>query len=114
MLASPFVVKLVDYQYTIFIAELDKVAAIRVVRCADVVHSELLHKLYALLDSAWVGSCTKSTKGMVIGIALKQYLLSVKLKAELRSVLYGADSKLLGSLISHAAIFSNKLGYSLI
>ena len=49
------------------------------------VHSERLHQFYTLLHSTRVGGCTKSTKAVVIGIALEKNLIAVELEAEVGS-----------------------------
>ena len=61
MLAGPFVVELINYQYSVFVAELDEVAAIGIVRSADMIHAELLHQLDTLLDGTRIGSCSEGS-----------------------------------------------------
>ena len=58
MLACPFVIELIDDEDTVLIAQLDKLAAVGIVRGTDVVDAILLHQLDTLLDSPWIGGCT--------------------------------------------------------
>ena len=71
MLLCPLVVELVDNQDAILVTKPDEVATIRIVRRADVVQSELLHQLDALLDGTRIGSSTQSPQGVVVGITFQ-------------------------------------------
>ena len=61
MLLGPFVVQFVHNQYAVFVAESDEVAAVWIVRGTNMVHSELLHQLDALLNSLGIGRCTEGS-----------------------------------------------------
>ena len=55
MLASPLVIKLVNKQNTVFVAKLDKIATIGIMRSTDMVHAKLLDQLQALFDGLGIG-----------------------------------------------------------
>ena len=61
MLTGPFVVELVNEQDAIFVAEFDEVAAIRIVRSADMVHAKRLDESQTLLNGLGVGGSSQST-----------------------------------------------------
>ena len=99
MLAGPFVVELIDHQNTMFVAELDKLAAIGVVTGANVVNTILLHQQDALLDGLWIGCSTQSAQRVVVGIAFQKHLLTIEFETIVWTNLYGADAEALAVCI---------------
>ena len=109
MLTRPLVVELVDQQDTVLVAEADEVAAVGVVRGADMVHAELFHQQDALLDGLGIGGSTEGAEGVVVGIAFEEYLAAIELEAEVGSELDGADAELVAGLIGHRAVVAQQL-----
>ena len=114
MLTGPLVVKFIYYQNTQFVAELDEIATIGVMRGADVVHAKLLHQFDTLLDGLWIGCCTQGTKCMMIGVALQQYLLSIQFETEVSTIFNGANAKFVVGLVGHRSVLSQELSLYLI
>ena len=109
VLTRPLVVELVDDEDAVLVAETDEVAAVGIVRGADMVHAELLHQQDALLDGLGVGGRTEGTEGVVVGIALEQHLAAVELQPELWTELDGADAELVAGLVGYGAVVTQQL-----
>ena len=101
MLAGPLVVELVYNKHTITVTELNELAAIWIVRGAYVVQSELFHELDTFLHGTRIGSSTKGTQGVVVGIALEQHFPAIEQEAAVGSDFNGAHAKLLAHLVGH-------------
>ena len=112
MLACPFVVKLVDHQEAIFVAQLDELAAVGVVRGTYMVDAELLHQLQALLDGTGIVGCTECTEGVVVGIALEQHFLAVEFQSETWTNLNCANAKLSAHLVGHCSVFPQERSHN--
>ena len=106
MLTGPLVVEFIHKQNSVFIAKLDEITAVGVVRSADMVHAKLLNQLQALLDSLGVGRSTEGSQRVVIGIALQDYFLAIKFQSEIRTELYGADAEVIAYLVGNRSIFT--------
>ena len=114
VLSRPFVVEFVDNKDAVFVAKLYKLAAIWIVRRADMVHSELFHQQNTLLDGVRIVGSTERSECMMVGIALEQHFLSVELHAKVRTKLYGTDAERRRSLIGHGAVFAQHGDHSLV
>ena len=73
------------------------------------IHAKLLHQLEAFLYGLGIGRSSKCTERMVVGISFQQYFPAVELHAVFRRELYGANTELIGCLISHCAVFTQQL-----
>ena len=104
ILGEPLVIKFIDHQDTKTVAELEEVLAIRVMRSTHMVHAELLHQLQSFLDGTWISRSTECSQGMMVGIALQQYLLAIDEQALAWRIFDGAHTKLLLDLVSHIAL----------
>ena len=111
MLAGPLVVELVDKQDAVFVAEFDEITAVGIMRGTDVVHAKLLDQFQPFLDGLGVGSRSQSTQCVVVGVALQQHFLAVKLHAEVRPELDGTDAECFASLIGHSPVFAQQLSF---
>ena len=80
-------------------------------RRTDVVQSELLHQLDALLNSTRIGCSSQSPQGVVVGITLQQYFLAIQLETKVWSNFDGTNAKLLTHLVSHTSIFTHQGDY---
>ena len=109
MLTRPLVVELVDDEDAVLVAEADEIAAVGIVRGADMVHAELFHQQDALLDGLGIGGSTEGTEGVVVGIALEQHLAAVELQTELWTELDGADAELVAGLVGYGAVVTQEL-----
>ena len=106
MLVGPLVVQLIHDEDTIFVAQFDKLSAVRVVTGAYVVDAELLHQLQALLDGTGVGGSSQCTEGVVVGIPLQQHLLAVELHAVFRAVFHGTYTEVLTVFVGYGTILA--------
>ena len=79
------------------VAQLDELAAVGIVRGADVVDAILLHQLQALLDGTRIGGSTEGSQVVVVGIAFEQDFLSVELQAEVGTYLHGTNAEMVGN-----------------
>ena len=104
VLLRPFVVEFIDHEDAHLVAQSDEVAAVGIVRGADVVHAKLLQQSDALLDGLGVGGGAECAEGMVVGAALEDHLPAIEAEAEVGAELDGAESEVVGGHVGYGAV----------
>ena len=105
ILIKPLIVEFVDNKESHLVAKLHERLAVRVVRHANMVESEILEQRQSLLHSTRISSCTKSSERMVVSNTLQNNLLTIEFETEFRRILYCSDTKCVGRLIHNFAHF---------
>ena len=106
MLPGPFVVKFIHHKNAVLVTQFDKLAAIRIMRCANMVHAVFLDELETFLYGPRIRSSAKGAKCMMIGVTFQQHLLAIEQQSLIGSDFHRTDAEMIGCHIRHSAILS--------